>query len=167
MLVPGATGQKSTFPDGLQVDHLSENTVGHGTRVKGISDPTTYPVIAGDVGETVEANGTESAFTTAKDLTNFVTLTPGVWLLNGYTFGNSSTGATVMIGRWKIKGAIGGVPAKDASYTTAVSTERTVFPMPSRVITVSPADADKTVKINLSNSISQSVDYYIMAVRIA
>lgn len=83
MLIAGADGEKSQFPNGLQSDHLSEQTVGHGTRVRGISDPTTYPVIAGDVGEYKE-----SAAGSAAALTNItysdcgaapLVLTPGVW----------------------------------------------------------------------------------------
>jgi hypothetical protein len=27
--IPGADGNKSIFKDGIQVDHISENTVGH------------------------------------------------------------------------------------------------------------------------------------------
>jgi hypothetical protein len=50
-LIAGAVGDKTVLTDGAQVDHLSENTTGHGVRVKGVSDPTTYPVLAGDVGE--------------------------------------------------------------------------------------------------------------------
>jgi hypothetical protein len=60
-LIPGADNEKVVCKDGIQVDHLSENTVGHGTRVRGISDPTTYPVIAGDVGETVQTTISQTA----------------------------------------------------------------------------------------------------------
>jgi hypothetical protein len=50
-MTPGDVGSKSVFPDGIQIDHISENTTNHGARVRGISDPTTYPPIAGDMGE--------------------------------------------------------------------------------------------------------------------
>jgi len=69
--IAGAVGSKAVFPDGAQIDHLSENTVGHGVRVRGISDLTTYPVIAGDVGESFEAavlpgyTGTANTWSTA------------------------------------------------------------------------------------------------------
>ena len=89
-LIPGATGNKSVFPDGLQSDHLSENTVGHGVRVKGISDPTTYPVLPGDVGETIEVTQTNSV-TGSTTLLTYTTLV---------TLNNLSTG------KWRITASI-------------------------------------------------------------
>lgn len=89
-MVPGAAGQKSVFPDGVQVDHISENTLGHGVRVRGISDPTTYPVQAGDIGEYKESGSTYTEVTGVGNFTNgqyktiaTVTLSKGVWLLRG------------------------------------------------------------------------------------
>lgn len=85
--IPGADGNKSVFGDGIQTDHISENSSGHGSRVRGISDPTTYPVIAGDVGEMVTWStppvDSVSTFTTSySDWTNAsITLSKGRWLI--------------------------------------------------------------------------------------
>lgn len=86
-LTAGDIGSKTILPDGVQVDHISENTVGHGSRVKGISDPTTYPVLAGDVGEEVIGYCTSTTTTTLADteidvIGATITLTPGVWDLS-------------------------------------------------------------------------------------
>lgn len=98
-LVPGAQGQKSVFADGIQVDHLSENTVGHGVRVKGISDPTTYPVIAGDVGETLYSSliplstpipGASATFGNVVSMT----LNKGVYLVT-FKMSGGANGATL------------------------------------------------------------------------
>jgi hypothetical protein len=93
-LVPGAQGQKSVFPDDIQVNHISENTVGHGSRVKGVTDPTTYPVLTGDVGETVSVTGTGSYTPTTgvwKSVAS-ITLQPGKWIIYGRAW--QSNGAT-------------------------------------------------------------------------
>ena len=88
-LISGDLGSKSIFPDGLQSDHLSENSVGHGVRVRGISDPTTYPVLTGDVGEvvgpyTAVIASVNAAYTASGSL---VSLPSGRWALwvTGYT----------------------------------------------------------------------------------
>jgi hypothetical protein len=80
-LVAGNIGEKVQCPDGIQVDHISENTVGHGTRVRGISDPTTYPVIAGDVGEIKESIITGASVPTSANRGDVATLalTAGIW----------------------------------------------------------------------------------------
>jgi hypothetical protein len=83
-LVAGNIGEKVQCPDGIQVDHLSENTVGHGVRVRGISDPTTYPVLAGDVGESKQSLGSDIALTTnqwADGGSAGLPLGLGVWLV--------------------------------------------------------------------------------------
>jgi hypothetical protein len=80
-IIPGDAGQKAILTDGLQVDHISENTVGHGSRVRGISDPTTYGVIAGDVGERISSFVSSPVTINTSTYTNVtsVTLTAGVW----------------------------------------------------------------------------------------
>lgn len=85
MLIAGASGEKSQFPDGLQSDHLSEQTVGHGVRVKGISDPTTYPVLAGDVGEVISSSYVVAIVPAASGLYKTITsisLNKGVWIIH-------------------------------------------------------------------------------------
>lgn len=100
-LVAGADGEKSVFKDGIQLDHISENTVGHGARVRGVSDPATYPVIAGDVGQklvftdrTVTVSG---SITWYANFSPLATLTKGVWLIFAYASaaiaGNSFAGS--------------------------------------------------------------------------
>lgn len=89
-LVAGDVGSKAILPDGAQIDHISENTVGHGSRVRGISDPTTYPVISGDIGEQIEASNV--AFSVTTGVTNCVSraLPAGVWSVSA-SFGLNST----------------------------------------------------------------------------
>ena len=48
-IIAGAVGSKAVFPDGAQIDHLSENTVGHGVAIQGRTDGTA--VAMGGVGE--------------------------------------------------------------------------------------------------------------------
>jgi len=68
-------GQKAILPDGVQVDHISENTLNHGNRIRGISDPTTYPIIAGDIGENNTATGGSVSLTSGASLyTNILTI---------------------------------------------------------------------------------------------
>jgi hypothetical protein len=95
-LVAGDVGSKTILPDGAQVDHLSENTVGHGARVKGVSDPTTYPVLAGDVGETFSSAVQGVGFGASVTWYNAVSLTlaPGKWSLSGNGYLNLA-GATM------------------------------------------------------------------------
>ena len=86
-LISGAIGEKVQMPDGAQVDHLSENTVGHGMRVRGVSTPVATPVADGDVGE-VQATtyvGGISGSTTLGTYTSMVTLslTAGRWRIVG------------------------------------------------------------------------------------
>jgi len=89
--VPGADGDKSVFKDGIQVDHLSENTVGHGVRVRGISNGDTPA--AGDVGEvkrvvTSLSTVTDSTFGTTAALN----IGDGVWSIDCHSdfSGNAS-----------------------------------------------------------------------------
>lgn len=82
-LIAGAQGSKSIFTDGMQVDHISENTNGHGARVKGVTSPTSYPVIAGDVGEIIEASWVSGNILNSAAAVCNITLTPGVWRLSG------------------------------------------------------------------------------------
>lgn len=82
-LVAGNIGEKVQCPDGIQVDHLSENTVGHGTRVRGISDPTTYPVIAGDVGETIVSAAFNTPLGQTPTYLTSISLNKGVYNISG------------------------------------------------------------------------------------
>lgn len=95
-LIPGNSGDKTVLKDGAMVDHLSENTVGHGVRVKGISDPTAYPVIAGDVGQTIVTTfGPTPAVTTNIPFSiGSVVLAAGTWLVfvNGSIYSTTGTG---------------------------------------------------------------------------
>lgn len=79
--VPGDVGQKSILTDGAQVDHLSENTVGYGVRVKGITNPATYPVMAGDVGEKITWSVAPTTITLTPSYTDFasISLKKGIW----------------------------------------------------------------------------------------
>jgi hypothetical protein len=85
-LVPGDSGQKTTLTDDVQVNHISENTLNHGVRVRGISDLTTYPIIAGDIGEKIDGvisgDVTISVSGTIYSM-GYVTLTPGIWMIYG------------------------------------------------------------------------------------
>jgi hypothetical protein len=80
--IPGADGDKSVFKDGIQVDHLSENTVGHGVRVRGISNGDTPA--AGDVGESgriaMSASPVSSGSAYVDSPATF-TLQPGVYAI--------------------------------------------------------------------------------------
>lgn len=118
--VPGADGDKSVFKDGIQVDHVSENTVGHGARVRGISDPTTYPVISGDIGEKFESAwaGTLAAATSSYvDLGNQQTFGAGRWLIiaNGAI---SSPATQTFSNQWDFGLVIDGVSGTEYGKTT-------------------------------------------------
>jgi hypothetical protein len=178
MLVPGAQGQKSVFPDGIQVDHLSENTVGHGTRVKGVSDPTTYPVIAGDVGEialgsaalrsgtggftysvlsTTVATNTDSALVA-------ITLNKGVYLvsLRGKCYRSDSANFTELSGTARVGGTTVTNILMSATNNTASATISFVLPV---VITADGTTVDLFGKIGAGTSLGNT--YEINAVRIA
>lgn len=81
-LISGDLGSKSVFPDGLQVDHLSENTVGHGVsvpgRTSGVATETGY------VGEKISATlaGISQASPVAStwyDDSGTLSLSAGIW----------------------------------------------------------------------------------------
>jgi len=95
--IPGAEGSKTILTDGVQVDHISENTVGHGSRVKGISDPTTYPVLIGDVGEIIAATPVNVLLTNnASSDAASLALTSGSWLVYGKIYFERVTGSDLM-----------------------------------------------------------------------
>jgi hypothetical protein len=145
-LVAGDVGSKTILPDGAQVDHLSENTVGHGVRVKGISDPTTYPVLTGDVGEVfgsdVVGAGGKIVVTSTTTLPPLVaaavvsqTLNKGVYLCTMQSQAWGSThqlGATLRIGGTSMRGAtVGGVSGSTDSHVSlclpvVITTDSTV-----------------------------------------
>lgn len=93
--IPGDSGQKSIFGDGIQIDHISENTAGHGTRVRGISSPTPYPIITGDVGEEIKnATPYSAKVTLTSDAFTQITsipLTAGIWEVSGAMAGYGGT----------------------------------------------------------------------------
>lgn len=98
-LVPGADGEKVVCKDGLQVDHISENTVGHGARPQAITNPTTYPVAAGEIGEyvTVDSAGAVSLTTGQFSDGGCAGYTPaaGVWEVQVHSY--TSLSATTVL----------------------------------------------------------------------
>lgn len=112
--VPGDVGQKSILTDGAQVDHLSENTVGHGVRVKGITNPATYPVIDGDIGE-VRIH-TPPAFTGngARTQVATLTLTAGTWEMKAV---GSTSRVNVAVGGTFIDMCISTTPGNSTAGT--------------------------------------------------
>ena len=110
-LIPMDAGQKAILPDGVQVDHISENTVGHGIRVRGVSDLTTYPVIVGDIGENIiQSRAFASALALTTGVTANVTASPivftaGIWLVSGHIFVNVSTTITSLQGGLSVTSA--------------------------------------------------------------
>jgi hypothetical protein len=132
-------------------------------RIKGRTNGQAVDV--GDVGQTFEVNGADFTFTTIKDLDNYLTLPVGMWMISATVVGDSSVGATIMNAYWKIKGVSGTTVGKDYVVQTQVSTERGCANLPIRFVSITNSDVDKTIKLRVSNSISQSVYYYISAVR--
>jgi len=132
-LVPGAAGDKAVFPDGIQVDHISENTVGHGSRVRGISDPTTYPVISGDIGETIEASATVATNTAGVSFTVTSLLLPqGKWSLSAHIL----QGAATAVYTWlRDVTAYGGTSGKNL-FNLGTSTIIRVTPFAPQIITL-------------------------------
>jgi hypothetical protein len=94
-LVAGDVGSKTILPDGAQVDHLSENTVGHGVRVRGISSPVVNPVLIGDIGEELISSFSAQNVPTSSVRADAATLsmTAGVWEVSGQlvVYRNSAT----------------------------------------------------------------------------
>jgi len=95
-LISGAIGEKVQMPDGLQVDHLSENTVGHGVSVPGRTSGVA--IETGYVGEYREAVGSSTAlvsdgYTVAGSAG--LTLQPGVYDLQAT--GGITTAATTTL----------------------------------------------------------------------
>lgn len=131
-----------------------------------VGDTSGTAVPSGYVGELKETTISTGAITAETEVGS-ITLTTGVWLVNGTLNGNSGAGAVVVTAKWRIKGNDGGIQGKDIILNTQVSTERGVTNLPPRVIVVADSDADKTIKIRASNSISQTFAGYMSAVRIA
>lgn len=82
-MTAGDIGSKSVFPDGIQVDHISENTVGHGARPKPITDPTTYPVGTGEIGEKLTASLSNTTISSSgvDTVVGSLALTAGIWMV--------------------------------------------------------------------------------------
>jgi hypothetical protein len=97
-LVAGDVGSKTILPDGAQVDHLSENTVGHGARPQAITNPTVFPIQTGDIGQQLEASNIVWQATSA-GTTNCASLPlpAGVWLVSAVIGLNSTPGSRTFI----------------------------------------------------------------------
>lgn len=102
-LIPGADNEKVVCKDGIQVDHLSENTVGHGVRVRGISDGSA--VVAGDVGEVLSGTVVGG---------NITSPTPNAWY-------DDSGSLVLTAGKYMIIGDVGEVIATTATGSGAYS----------------------------------------------
>lgn len=79
-MIPGNTLEKAIFNDGLQSDHLSENTVGHGVSIQGRTSGVA--IDSGYVGEVISGStiaGT-TVLTTSYATISTIALTKGVWL---------------------------------------------------------------------------------------
>lgn len=79
-LVAGDVGSKTILPDGAQVDNLSENTVGHGVRVKGRGIGEAVDLT--DIGAYMEAIGSLTSLSPNLYSTggsSGITLQPGVY----------------------------------------------------------------------------------------
>lgn len=120
---------------------------------------------AGYVGEEKSQVTANTAFTTEQEVCS-VTLTTGTWLVNGTVRCGTSSGVNKPIGKWSIKGSTDTTLGKGQVDTASVSTETCSLQMPTRIVTVASGDADKTVKIRGSNSLSTTQDAYIVANRL-
>lgn len=145
--VPGADGDKSVFKDGIQVDHVSENTVGHGARVRGISDPTSYPVSTGDVGEELFVVQAANVVTNTSTYTTIctLTLTTGVWSVGVSSYADNTTTQEGHYAGMFVKGANGNVLGNDVLTASVPANKSSSICFCPRVITISSGDSDKTV----------------------
>lgn len=90
-LIPGDSGQKAIFADGMQIDRISENTAYYGVLQQGRTSGTSVPIgyvseiLTGTVADvTVSASGTIYSV-------GSIPLTKGLWLVLGQVcFGYSS-----------------------------------------------------------------------------
>jgi hypothetical protein len=120
---------------------------------------------AGVIGQEISQVTSNTAFTTEKDSCT-VTLTTGVWQINGTVRCGSSSGVNKPLAKWKIKGSTDSTIGKSLVDTASVSTETCSMQMPSQVVVVASGDADKTVVVRSSNSLSTTQDVWILATRI-
>jgi len=81
--IPGDVGQKTILTDGAQIDHLSENTVGHGIAIQGKTD---------GVALSIDAVG----------YTKVVTQVAGVIMLGGANVYTSVLSIVIPKGVWSI-----------------------------------------------------------------
>jgi hypothetical protein len=87
-MTPGAVGSKSLFPDGMQVDHVSENTGGHGVSLAGRTSGVSLD--DGYVGQLITvAVNTSMATLTDTNLASYA-VPAGVWMI---WFGGRVTGS--------------------------------------------------------------------------
>jgi hypothetical protein len=152
-LVAGNIGEKVQCPDGIQVDHISENTVGHGVaiRVRGIQDGAS--IAAGDIGEEIIGKCLRSASINpggpevTANLTSII-VTAGVWDISGMA-GMLASGGTPSMTRLKVAVSRTSATLPSSLDTLAVpNTSGEVMAIVSwNPTTVFPADYDTTVSI--------------------
>ena len=172
--IPGADGYKSVFKDDIQVDHVAENTSGHGARHQAITNPTAWPINTGDVGQVISAvaHGI-NINTSTQSLIATIELTAGVWLVSGTVAidGSVATTATGLLGNLNLKTnslgtgfyGIGNLAQK--GFTAGGSFCATFAP---QVVTASPSD-EMTCSVDLLSYGHNNVNAghgYIVAVRI-
>jgi hypothetical protein len=168
MLVPGAQGQKSVFPDGVQVDHISENTVGHGVRVRGISNGDTPA--AGDVGETktVEVLSNVTTNTSTPTTIASLTLTEGVWSVSTLSYSDNTASQTGHNAYIYVKGVTPTTPPKNVLTQSVPAGSALSICFPAQTVTITSADADKTIVLKqLALTAAGAGRGSISAVRIA
>lgn len=116
--IPGADGNKSVFGDGIQVDHISENSSGHGVSIAGRSNGVT--VESGLVGQVVAGSTITSTTVTSEVTVSTITLPAGVWQMFFYAtlYYNSGTSVSDRGVTW--------AAIKDATGTTIIGNTRRI-----------------------------------------
>ena len=172
-LVAGDVGSKTILPDGVQVDHISENTVGHGARTKPITDPTTYPIQSGEIGQQLEASNVVYQATTGVTNCTSLPLSAGVWLVSAVLGLNSTPQTRTYVDAHLVTTngtSAGAVLGKDrivAAQSATGTYSNGAITFAPRVFT---SVGSTTVYLNSSASAASTAasDYgYISAVRIA
>jgi hypothetical protein len=103
-LIPGNAYEKTIFPDGMQVNVISENTLGAGVHIQGATDGGS--IQTGYIGETITWSNAPipQGFSSGSyvDWSNAnIVLTPGIWILYadiqaGCTVSGSQNGSFVI-----------------------------------------------------------------------
>jgi len=84
-IIPMDAGQKAILPDGVQVNTISENTVGNGVQIQGRTNGVT--IGAGLVGEKIQLASVPADYTSVTlseaDVTgcSFIIPTTGIWMI--------------------------------------------------------------------------------------